>query len=117
VRSTDERLAAVERRVSELKQQKKQRMYRFISLSAIAACLVVVVGISIAMPGIMEGLYGGYYINTGMMASIFYQGKALGYIIIGLLSFALGVCVTVLCFILRPERRNNKGEHNDGRNN
>ena len=117
MRSTDERLAAVERRINELKQHKKQRMYRFISLSAVTACLVVVVGMGIAMPGIMEGSSEGDYINTGMMASIFYESKVLGYVIIGLVAFALGICLTVLCFLLKPGRHKNKGEHNNDRNN
>lgn len=117
MRSTDERLAAVERRVKELKQQKKQRMYRFISLSAVAACMLVVVGMGVAMPSIMAGFSEGDYINTGMMASIFYESKALGYVFIGLSSFTLGVCLTVLCFLLQTGRHNNKGEHNNGRYN
>ena len=32
-------------------------------------------------------------------------GAALGYIVIGLLAFLLGVCVTVLCFRLRQMNR------------
>ena len=34
-----------------------------------------------------------------------YSGAALGYIVIGLLAFLLGVCVTVLCFQLRQMNR------------
>ena len=38
--------------------------------------------------------YGG-----GMTASIF-SGGSLGYLVVGLLAFALGVCVTILCLRL-----------------
>ena len=38
-------------------------------------------------------------------ASIFHGGAALGYIVIGLLAFLLGVCVTVLCFRLQQMNR------------
>ena len=36
------------------------------------------------------------------------ESAALGYIIIGLLAFLLGVCVTILCFRLRQMNRENE---------
>ena len=100
MRSNDERVAAVEKRVKELTRQKKQRLCRYIGLSAAAACLLIVIGMGIAMPGIMAGLTEGDYTSAGMMASNFYEGSALGYVLIGLIAFALGTCLTVLCFLL-----------------
>lgn len=117
MRSTDERVAAVERRVKELAHQKKQRQRRYIGLSAAAACLLFVVGMGVAMPGIMAGLSQGDYTNTGMMASIFYEGGTLGYVLIGLLAFALGVCLTVLCVLLRRRNQRDKEDENNDRNN
>ncbi len=100
MRSNDERVAAVEKRVKEWERQKKQRLSRYIGLSAAAACLLIVIGIGVAMPGIMAGLTEGDYTSTGMMASIFYEGSTLGYVLIGLMAFILGACLTVLCFLL-----------------
>lgn len=117
MRSTDERVAAVERRVKELARQKKQRQSRYIGLSAAAACLLIVVGMGAAMPGIMAGLSQGGYANTGMMASIFYEGGALGYVLIGLLAFALGVCLTVFCVLLRRRSQQAKEDDDNAGNN
>ena len=39
-----------------------------------------------------------------MTASLF-TGESLGYLLVGLLAFALGVCVTVLCVRLRGRER------------
>ena len=117
MRSTDERVAAVENRVKELERQKKQRQSRTISLSAAAACLFIVIGMGAAMPGIMAGLSQGDYTNTGMMASIFYEGGALSYVLIGLLAFALGVCLTVLCVLLRRRNQRDKEDENNDRSN
>lgn len=111
MRTVDERIAAVERRVRELEREKGQRRHRFIGLAAVAACLAIVVSVSTAMPHIIAGLSGGAYGNRGIMASIFYRGKALGYVLVGLLSFSLGVCLTILCFLLQPQRQKSKGEH------
>ena len=38
------------------------------------------------------------------------RSAVLGYIIIGLLAFLLGVCVTILCFQLRRMHRENEQE-------
>ncbi len=116
MRTTDERIFSVERRVKELQQKKSQRQYYYISLSAVAACLIIIVGIGFSMPDILEGFSGGHYNNTLMMASIFYEGKAIGYVLIGLLAFALGVCLTILCFRLQPGRQRGKEKQKNDRN-
>ena len=63
------------------------------------------VGASLAMPGIAASIQTGDYFGFETAASIFHSGVALGYIVIGLLAFLLGVCVTVLCFRLRQMNR------------
>ena len=113
MRSTDERVAAVEKRVKELTRQKEQRHRRTIAVFAVAGCLALVISKGVAMPGIMEGLSEENYMNTGMMASIFYEGGALGYVLIGLLAFALGVCLTVLCLLLKPRNKRDKEDDTD----
>lgn len=106
MRSTDERVAAIKGRVKELERKKKQRQYCCISLLAATACLALIAVMGVFMPSIMKGLEQGDYTNTGMMASIFYEGGSLGYILVGLLAFALGICLTVLCLLLH--RRNKR---------
>ena len=60
-----------------------------------AACLALLIGASLAMPGIAASIRTGDYSGFETAASM-YGGGALGYIVIGLLAFLLGVCVTVL---------------------
>ena len=62
-------------------------------------------GASLAMPGIAASIQTGDYSGFETAASIFHGAAALGYIVIGLLAFLLGVCVTVLCFRLRQMNR------------
>ena len=70
----------------------------------------------LALDGLARLCYfrqGGGGIETA--ASIFHSGAALGYIVIGLLAFLLGVCVTILCFRLRQmnhEDRQDKESEN-----
>lgn len=52
-------------------------------------------------------------------ATILGGNAAIGYIVIGLLAFVLGICVTILCFRIRQlnneeERDKQEGNHADG---
>ena len=76
----------------------------------------MVVGASFAMPCISEKLSAGNYTEYETAASIFGGSAVAGYIIIGLLAFVLGVCVTVLCFKLKAFRKKDEEkEDSDGR--
>ena len=101
MRSNEERVVEVKRRIAEKERQKKLRRSRIAAVSAVAACLVLIVVLSLFMPGIAGQLRPGGYSDYGMVASMFGENGALGYIIIGLLAFFLGVCVTILCFRIR----------------
>ena len=116
MRSHEERVAAVRQRVAQMERQNRQRRNRLLALSSVAACLAVVVGASFAMPGISEKLSAGHYTEYETAASIFGGSAVAGYIIIGLLAFVLGVCVTVLCFKLKAFwKKDEEKEDSDGR--
>ena len=116
MRSTEERVAAVKRRVAQIERQKRQRKNRIVALSSVAACLAVIVGASLALPGISEKMIIGGYAGYETAASIFSDSAAVGYIIIGLLAFVLGVCVTVLCFGLKAfQKKDEETGDGDGR--
>lgn len=101
MRSNEERVVEVKRRIAEKERQKKLRRSRIAAFSAVAACLVLILVLSLFMPGIAGQLRPGGYSDYEMVASMFGENGALGYIIIGLLAFLLGVGVTILCFRIR----------------
>ena len=105
MRSHEERVAETKRRIAQIEQKKRRRRNTVTMVSAVAACLVLLVGTSFVMPGIAANIQIGDYSGFETTASIFHGGAALGYIVIGLLAFLLGVCVTVLCFRLRQMNR------------
>ena len=105
MRSHEERVAETKRRIAKIEREKRLRRNMITMASAVAACLVLLVGVSLAMPGIAAKIQSGDYSGFETAASIFHGGAALGYIVIGLLAFLLGVCVTVLCFRLRQMNR------------
>ncbi|MDD4369680.1 MAG: DUF4179 domain-containing protein [Anaerostipes sp.] len=98
MRNNEERVAAVKRRSKDLEQKRKKNQGRMICLSAIASCLALIVGISLVMPDVAGDFSHDTIDNFAMTASVFQGSGAMSYIIIGLLAFALGVCVTILCY-------------------
>ena len=114
MRSHEERVAETKRRIAKIERGKRLRRNKITMASAVAACLVLLIGASLAMPGIAASIRTGDYSGFETAASMYGGGAALGYIVIGLLAFLLGVCVTVLCFRLRQMKReddqNNESE-------
>ena len=119
MRSHEERIAEVKRRMAEKERQKRLRRGRIAAVSGVAAALALIVGMSLAMTGMVgqaeSGLSSGFETTATMLGG----STALGYIVIGLLAFVLGVCVTILCFRIRllnkeeqPEEQ--KEDHADG---
>ena len=105
MRSHEERVAETKRRITKIEREKRRRRNMVTMASAVAACLVLLIGASFVMPGIAANIQTGDYAGFETAASMYGGGAALGYIVIGLLAFLLGVCVTVLCFRLRQMSR------------
>ena len=113
MRSHEERVAETKRRIAKIEREKRLRRNKITMASAVAACLALLIGASLAMPGIAANIQTGDYSGFETAASMYGGSAALGYIVIGLLAF-FGVCVTVLCFRLRQMKReddqNNESE-------
>ena len=114
MRSHEERVAETKRRIAKIEREKRLRRDKITMISAAAACLALLIGASFAMPGIAANIQTGNYSGFETAASIFHSGAALGYIVIGLLAFLLGVCVTVLCFRIRQLSRENAQDKESG---
>ena len=112
MRTTDERLAAAKRRAEEIKRQERSRRSLIAAVSGAAACLAAILGLALAMPSVTARFSGADYYG-GMTASLF-TGESLGYLLVGLLAFALGVCVTVLCVRLHERERGEGSEEERG---
>ena len=113
----EERIAEVKRRIGEKERQQRLRRRRIISAVCIAACFAVIVGVSFAMPGIVGQIEPGTSSGFETAATILGGSTALGYIVIGLLAFVLGACVTILCFRihqLNKEEQTEKQKEDNG---
>ena len=115
MRTTEERVEAVRRRTAQIEQQKRHRRNRIVTLSSAAFCLALIAGISFSMPELSEELTAADFAGYETAAGIFGGSAASGYFVIGLFAFALGVCVTILCFRLRAfQKDQEKSEETEG---
>ena len=115
MRSHEERVAETKRRIAKIERAKRRRRNTITISSSVAACLALLIGASFAMPGIAASIQTDNYSGFETAASMYGGGAALGYIVIGLLAFLLGVCVTVLCFRLRQmSREDDQNKESEG---
>ncbi|MEG1459065.1 MAG: DUF4179 domain-containing protein [Acetivibrio sp.] len=98
----------ITKRANQLKQEKKRRTYRILSLSSVMVCFFLIVGMALAMPDWMAQLAATEYTNTIGFGSIFSRGTSMGYLLIALLGFMLGICLTILCLYLHKRSQEDK---------
>lgn len=110
MRTNEERIRLIHRRTAELKKEKHRKKLRAAVAACAAVCLFLITGLGLWISsGIDETLSEPVY-STGA-AGLLTDHGALGYILMGLLSFVLGVCVTILLYRLnRLNRRNRQHE-------
>ncbi|MBR4541297.1 MAG: hypothetical protein IKO54_03965 [Lachnospiraceae bacterium] len=98
MKTTDEQMNEIMRRSESLKAKKSMNDYIIGFSIAIAACLalIVLVGASIAniSPETADNSVSQY-------GSLVISAPYMGYVVIGLLAFILGVLVTLLCRRIR----------------
>lgn len=112
MRTNEERAGLVRKRTAELKRARKNRRQRGIDAAVVAACLLLVAGIATLMPELMADVAEGSVSHASGAASLVGSHAALGYILMGLLAFLLGMCVTVILYRLR---RRNMHQHREDR--
>lgn len=113
MRSNEERVAAVKARIAEKEKQKKKHLSRAITVSSMAASIALIVVLSGIMPGMIQRFDTDRLQKYKAAASIFGNGAGSGYIMIALIAFVLGICVTVFCFRVRRYLEWNKQTQND----
>lgn len=99
MRTDDERISAMHRRAAELKIERRHVRVRVIQTASAVCCCAAVILLAVMVPGI-SGMGTGSG-NTDMNASLFANSPFLGYAVIGIIAFALGITVTVLCYQMK----------------
>ena len=107
MRTNEERIASIHKRAAELDNNKRKKQSLLIKGMSALGCLVLIVVLAFTIaqvsdyPEIETGI-------QGMRASIFSDNNALGFVVIGILSFLLGCSFTILCMKLKNKKDSEK---------
>ena len=113
MRTNEERARLIHKRTAEIKRENQKKKQRRLDAVCMAACLLLIAGIGALMPGWMAGVAAGGVSHASGAASLIGSSAALGYILMGLMAFRLGVCVTVLLYRLRRRKEPRRREDRD----
>ena len=102
MRSTDEQLREIGTRSARLKAQAELRRPISMEVMGICACIVLLAVVAITLPTV--DAVPSTVEATGY-ASLVLTGPALGYVVIGVLAFILGICVALLSIHMRRWRK------------
>ncbi len=109
MRTNEERIKLINMRTLEIKSQNKRHRQYIIDAICVAACIMLVAFMGVCMPDLIAGLSadGGMSYTSGA-ASLVGKHEALGYILVGVASFVLGICVTILLYRISHGKRNDR---------
>ena len=114
MQTNEERIRRIQKRTAEIKRERRKRKQWMVDAVCMAACLLLVTGIGAWISELTVKMPVESAAHPAGTASIIGSNAALGYIIMGMLAFLLGVCVTVLLYRLR--RRNEHKRREDAEN-
>ena len=119
MRTNEERAALVRGRVSEIKKNRQRKRtaakMTFTGIGAFAACLCILVGIGRIMPDIAGRFQETALAHPWGTASLLAESDALGYTIMAIFAFLLGICVTTLLYVIhrRTQRQKKESERDE----
>lgn len=111
MRTIEERTKRIHQRTAELKLERQKKQQRILGVVSVAACLFILIGVSALMPEWTRVMPEMSISHSSGAASILGSSERLGYIVIAVLAFFLGVSVTI--FLYRLRQRNERSQRED----
>lgn len=110
----DERCLKIKLRSRAIRAERQRKRLALTSLLSTALCLISVICLGIFMPD-MVSTGKAETVTTSGAASLIGGHAELGYVTMGILSFTLGICLTILIYRLR-NRYGQKENREEGEN-
>lgn len=102
MRTDEERINRMHARAAQLNRQKRTNKVKLMQAAGAVVSFAAVIMLAIFVPQSAALDSGNQTGQTGgMHASIFGDSAALGYIVVAIIAFLLGIAVTIFCFRLR----------------
>ena len=109
MRTNEERAALVRQRTETIKEERRRKKHKIqmtvLGGASLAACLCLLVAMGSAMPQILSGFGEAAVTHTSGAASLLAGSEALGYVIMAIFAFLLGVCVTMLLHVIHRRQQ------------
>lgn len=98
MRSTDEQLQEIMKRADVVREKRTIRKSLHMNVLSVCACAILLNVVSFYLPRLNtvpqdSGMHG--------YGSLLLAAPYIGYVVVGILAFALGICVTLLCIRLK----------------
>lgn len=103
MRTSEERIQELHRRMNAMKEAKSRRRYRLVCSAACVASLTITILLALIIARLPYQAPGE--ITGSAAASIFADRASLGYVVIALLAFCLGALVTIFCFRMKKHMK------------
>ena len=113
MRTTEDRVELIQKRTEELKKQKRKKQRIATEVLCMAASFILIVGIGFLMPEVISTFQINTIEHASGAASLIGTTDTLGYIMMGLLCFLLGIVVTVLLYQLRRSQDEKAQKENE----
>ena len=94
MRNTDEQLQEIMRRAEIVREKRSMRRRLYASTLASCVCAVLLIAVCFCLPQLTVLPESSAMQHYG---SLLLAAPYTGYVVVGVLAFALGVCVTLLC--------------------
>ena len=108
MRNTDEQLQEIMRRAEIVRAKRSMRRRLYASTLASCVCAVLLIAVCFCLPQLTVLPESSAMQHYG---SLLLAAPYTGYVVVGVLAFALGVCITLLCIhwkALRQKERERK---------
>ena len=102
MRTSKEMADEVWRRIDAAERSEAAKKSRIYSILAVAACLAVVIGLSIAMPSFPAEETA--VVGTPNTATLFSGGAVGGNVLVGVIAFMLGAFAAIFCMKIRRKK-------------
>ncbi len=111
MRSTNERMALLQKRSEELKAERHAKNRKMLTTLSYACCFLLIAGLCLLVSQLHLDPFEP--IKLANTASIFTDKHFFGYFAVGILAFLLGVTVTLFCHMLHKKQSSGKDGKDD----